>query len=123
MAKVKVIGNSLFVTSAVKLEDYERVSKFSPETMMLKDENGNQSFAVKVGTSSVCSYGVCFGEKTSEGLALARIDVGAGMTKTALAEVYAGVIANLNTVEEAVKTKAQAITENINKFAEEIEVG
>ena len=122
MAKVKVIGKSMFITSAVKLEDFERVSKFSPETLILNDKDGNQYFSVGTGKSEICKYGVRFGEKNSEGMALARIDVDIA-SKEALAEEYAGVVANLTTVEEAVKTKAQAITENINKFAEEIEVG
>ena len=65
MANIKVSGRTATIVSAYELADIEKLEKYRPEALALKDKDGNVTF--KVGTScvgSVSDYGIGFADET-----------------------------------------------------------
>lgn len=56
--KVKTIENMAVIALDCKVEDIEKVETYAPEAMILKDEDGNQTFKLIV---DCCPYGVNLG--------------------------------------------------------------
>ena len=65
MANITIAGRTATIVSAYTLEELEKVERYRPDALRLKDEDGETTFAI--GTScngSVGTYGISFAEET-----------------------------------------------------------
>ncbi len=68
MAKIKVLGDTIQITSALTAEQYERVKAFAPEALVIRDaDTGDEVFGITRGDSFYSKYGVCFCSVDNEG--------------------------------------------------------
>lgn len=71
--KIKIFGDALIITSALKEQEIKTVEKFCPEMLVLKetiDEKPQAIFALRLGTAgSFNKNGVIFDGKDQEGFA------------------------------------------------------
>lgn len=75
MAKIKVLGQAVVVTSSIKLEDIKKVKKYRPDALILKggEDGKEQIFALGVGEGSVNKYGASFNRETRDNDKLATM--------------------------------------------------
>ncbi len=119
MAKITVAGESVVVTSDVKLEDYKVVAKYRPEVLQLKGGEDNKEVVFAIGITSnprgsINQVGAEFGAEAHDGsgkatitLELPRVD---GDVKETVAEMIGAAILSLNKIEENIPS----IIEEIN---------
>ncbi len=111
MAKIKVVGNKMFVTSEVKTEDIKLLQKYRPDALSLFRDGTD---GVKVPEFTVCTtngngeigvHGAAFGATAMDGSGLAIIvkdlpaDVTPGNVAEKVADIVGVSILNLNKVE------------------------
>ena len=123
MAKVKVIGNAVVVTSAVKLEDLRKLRKYAPEALTLKDEEtGEPTFGVCTGPTGILNdVGAEFNGVSHDGQGLATITMSIDLgekedAKEVVAEVLGRPLMKLNALE----AKLPAVLSDLNLKAAEI---
>ncbi len=123
MAKIKVTGDTLMVISEIKHEEFVKAKKYNPEILKLKDEDGNEQFAVNYGNASIGEYGVTFSSVNAEGYLFTSGDAPVQgvhedleKEKEMVIEEYASVLCKLTMVEKQVKTAM----EDIQKFADAV---
>lgn len=123
MAKIKIIGSSVYVISKLKLEDIAKIGKFEPNTLVLT-ENEKPIFVIEktTGLAEVSEYGISFNECNSEGLAMVRIQLSEPPTKECIAEKLAGVMAKLSALEDILVNKVEEINARITELTNEIEI-
>lgn len=78
MAKIKIAGDAMVITSSKKLEDIKLLEKYSPRALrLIKDVDGEKeeifSVATTTGKGSISTYGACFGSAAHDGTGLATI--------------------------------------------------
>lgn len=95
---LKNFGVVVFNTKLTKIA-IEKLTKHNPDALKLKDEEGNDIFALAFGkTASISEYGVCFDKEDSEGKAL--ITLSGIMENKEIAEEYAKILINIKKIEE-----------------------
>ena len=123
MAKIKVLGDIIQITSAITEEQFERVKTFAPEAFIMKDaDTGEEIFGVSRGSAFYSKYGVCFCSVDSEGKLFMTTnnpvsdhsDRDAEMQE--ILKVFAPIMAKLNMIEENVLN----VTESLTEMEEEI---
>lgn len=67
MAKMKVMGDMIQLSTDLTKDEIERVKNFAPEALKLFDNEGNEIFGVGIGDASYSKYGICFCSETAEG--------------------------------------------------------
>jgi RecA-family ATPase len=67
MAKMKVMGDMIQLSTDLTKDELERVKNFAPEALKLFDHEGNEIFGVGIGDASYSKYGICFCSETAEG--------------------------------------------------------
>lgn len=111
MAKVQIAGNIASITMGVDAKVVDRVNKFVPDAMELRDEDGKQKFVLSLGKGdSFSTYGATFqsvSKATGKYSAAIRIENEVADPKAYVAEHYGTMIANLNAVEAQI-TEADA---------------
>lgn len=130
MAKIVIAGNSAVIVSSVKLNDYRKVLKYTPDSLTLyeDEEKKNPIFKVGVGTGvgKVSQYGVEFAaEPSSEGYATITVpfDKPADATAKDYAfDTYGNVITNLNKIEAAVPDALRITDEQKAAFESNVTV-
>lgn len=108
--KITVVGNALVVTSTLKFEDIEKVSKFKPEALILKNEKDVPIFAIGTTSESgsINSLGAIFDGATRDGEGLATITMAIPFEATndelkeTVAEEYSGAFASLKKLEASI---------------------
>jgi len=87
MAKIKICGDAVVVTSSLKLEDIKKVEKYRPEALCLKGGEDNKDILFILGTTagfgSINTMGAAFGREARDGSGCAQIT----MTTTAVEDV------------------------------------
>ena len=122
-AKINVVGSSAVVVSDVKLEDWKRIAKLAPESLVVYDEDDEPCFKVGVteGPGSITEYGVSFSASATgaEGKATVTtlLDPDAEDRLALVRETLGAALINLNEVEKEVPS----ILEEINKMEAEID--
>ena len=111
MAKITIAGEAVVVTSALKLEDFEKVQKYRPKALTLMGgEDGKEPvFCVSVGgvgSGCINEYGAEFVNATHDDEKLASITMvfaGKGGTdiKEAVADEIGPAVMQLNKLEAA----------------------
>lgn len=67
MAKLTLLGDALQIKSSITEDILEKVKRFSPKTLKLIDENGNEIFAIDKGNASTSPHGILFPSADPEG--------------------------------------------------------
>lgn len=127
MAKVKITGNAVVITSALLVTDIKKVAKFTKSGLTLKDDKGNDVFSIALGRdSSISKFGITYAGENSEGYAQATLlldeDIAANDRKESLLDEYAIEFANLNTLETFLRESIADINHTIAAVDDTIEV-
>jgi hypothetical protein len=128
MAKTKILGTAVTITSAIKVAVFKTLAKFKPAALKLTetvDGVKEEKFSVALGTNpSVTKYGIVFDSENTDGYAEVTLQIPASVTadkrKEYVADTYGYALLNLNQLEgqiaeEYAETEADfvAINENI----------
>ena len=124
--KTKLFMNEVVIVSEFTADDIERVKRFNPEDLELRDENGDTTFAVAYdgcvgGVSNVC---VILNETTVDGKAAVRVPVQGediDAQKKSFAEKYGRVLSKLEAVEVQMTFALANIEEEIDAAVNAIE--
>ena len=74
MSKIIIAGSAAVVTSAFKKADLEKLKKYAPDSLVLKDEKENPVFMVSVGSNgSMNAHGIVFDGVAPDGSGLATM--------------------------------------------------
>jgi hypothetical protein len=130
MAKINVFGDALIITSALKAEDIKMAAKFRPESLVLKDENGDPYFAIgtTTGAGSINGVGVSFGGVSRDGQGLATVTLGftgsndPEKIKDEIADKFGIALTRLNQIEAALPEVLADIAAQKAAVVEAIEV-
>lgn len=118
MAKLKISGNAIILTSDLKLETIKKMEKYNASALALFEENkdGEKCEIFKIGSgavSNVNKYGITFAETNKDGLAVATIllpeTVPNNAKKQFVKDVFGNTIFLLQDLEAAVKTSCEAL--------------
>lgn len=131
MAKTKIFGEAIVVTSAIKLEDLKKVERYSRDSLILKGgEDGKQPiFGVCVaqeGMGNISSISVSFAPTTrnAEGYATVTMTIpdGVANAKEWMVDKFGGALMNLAALEkelpavvEKIKADAKAVADSIEE--------
>lgn len=118
MAKIKVMGDFLQITSALPYAIIKRTKKYKPEALVLKDEEGEPIFAVDLGTSHWSKNGIVFSSIDYNGFAFTTTNNPVSgdhsdsreEEKKIILSFFAEVITKLNAVEAQIADCFQEIT-------------
>lgn len=127
MAKIKITGDAMVITSAKRLEDIKILEKYRPKALMLFSEDGKEAI-FKVGTTSgdgsIGAYGVGFNSASHDREKLATItkmipsDV--EDIKQYVEDTVGTAIINLNKVEENLDEALKEVADERAKIRENI---
>ena len=126
MANIKVSGRTATIVSAYTLADIEKLEKYRPEALALKDKDGNVTF--KVGTSfvgSVSDYGIGFGVGTfGNGKACVTVPGGEAYATAEefVLEEIGTTINKLNKVESQIAGALDEVEAEITAIKDAIEI-
>lgn len=121
MAKVTILGKAAVLTSSVKRDDLEKIQKYEPSMLALKNEKGQEYFAVGVnGEGHIGQYGVTFNDKDAKGYA--RITICGVASKQDFVDTFGKVLLNLNKLEEALGGRLEELNETMSTIENSIEV-
>lgn len=105
--KVTVNGNALVLTSDIKAKEIELLKKVNPSALKLKDEDGNDIFAIGLSANGgINKNGVSFDGKTRD--------------EDELATVTVNVPAGTKDVEQWVSDTVLPVWDNLTKISEQI---
>jgi hypothetical protein len=128
MAKLKIVGNAVVITSELTAEQLTTVKKFTKDGLKLKDEKGNEIFAIAFtpGRSSISEHGINYGEVNAEGFAQATLlldeSIKAEDRMNVVLDTYAIGIGNLKALETYIREAATSITKTVEDIKDSIEV-
>lgn len=126
---IKIVGDAAVLTSAVKMEDWEKVLKYRPEATTLKDEDGDTVFVVaaKDGVNGrIGKYGVIFDSTSRDADKLAQITklIPANVedVREWALETFADVKSNLDKIEGAIPTVLAEINAEHREFLDNLTI-
>lgn len=104
MATIKIVGKAVVLKSGIKLEDWQKVQKYQPNALVLKDAEGNETFRVAIGAGSgyVSKLGVSFSDETSDPNGMADVTLvyqSTLPTPENVMELFGNSILSLNHIE------------------------
>jgi hypothetical protein len=103
MSKIAIAGDRVVVTSSVTLENLKLVEKHRPDALRLKDDDGNTTFALGVGSNSINSNGVSYAKVTydEDGFATATTVIPEGVEdpKDYIVDTFGPTLEKLNQIE------------------------
>lgn len=110
MAKTKILGTAVTITSAIKVAVFKTLAKFKPAALKLTetvDGVKEEKFSVALGTSpSVTKYGIVFDSANTDGYAEVTLQIPASVTadkrKEYVADTYGYALLNLNQLESQI---------------------
>lgn len=116
---LKNYGVIVFNTKLTKVA-IEKLAKHIPDALKLKDEEGNDLFAIGFGANaSISNYGVNFNKVDSEGKAL--ITLGKTMENEEIAEEFAGILMKVKEIEVKAEAAYAALEEQLLEVTNSIE--
>lgn len=116
---LKNYGVIVFNTKLTKVA-IEKLARHIPDALKLKDEEGNDIFAIGFGANaSISNYGVNFNKVDSEGKAL--ITIGKTMENEEIAEEFAGILMRVKEVEVKAEAAYAALEEQLLEVTNSIE--
>ena len=126
MAKIKIIGDAMVVTSALKLEGLKKLDKFRAEALTIPDEEGNSIFAISIGKNANFSkYGATFTGENADGFATTTIALPTGIDnaekRTYVRDTYGEALLNLISFESIIEAEICQLTEELAEAEANIE--
>lgn len=130
MAKTKIFGDSVVITSSIKLADLKNVAKYAPKalTLMGGEDNKEELFKIMVGKSgagSINAWGASFAPATRdhEGKATITMMVPAAVEKAKewVVEEFGGALMNLAEVEKTLPAVIEKIAADKKAVEDSIE--
>lgn len=118
MAKLKISGNAIVLTSDLKLDTIKKMEKYNPDALVIFNEtkDGDREEVFKIGSgvvSGISKYGITFAETNKTGLAVATSllpeTVAVGDKKQFVKENFANTLFFLQDLEAAVKTSCEEL--------------
>lgn len=133
MANIKVLGNSLTITSNIKTEDIKKVMNVAPdfcqliETSELPPYHAEVIFAVGVteGAGSITDSGICFDSTDKNGnayLTLALTNRTEEMDEAYFAEQFMKPMVRLNDVELRIKEAIEYANKTIEAVTKDVKI-
>lgn len=129
--KITITADAYALTSDLAVKDIELLKKYNPDALKIKDEEGNEKFAVSYseGKPSIAAFGVTFGGKTRDEAGKATItgtipsDVRtAESAKEFVAEKFGAVVVYLKQLEASVPEAAKKIADERKALVDSITV-
>jgi hypothetical protein len=127
MAKVSISGRRMVIESVATIEELKSLERFNQDALILKDSDKRPIFVVGAGDRpSIGALGVQFAGNGYGTDAKATIEVdlpvaAAENPKQYIAENYGGVIRNLNTVEQNLKSAIETVAKEQEAIVASIE--
>ena len=115
---LKNYGVVVFNTELTK-EAILKLQKHNPDALKIKDDNGDEIFAISFNDASLSDYGICFDREDSDGKALLTIT--ATMTNEELAEEFASILMKAKMVETRALAAYTDLTNMLMEVANSIE--
>lgn len=132
MAKLTLSGNAITVTTKITSEDFFKIEKYSPESLTIRDDNGNPIFKIDfgdIGRGSINNYGIVFDSVNEEdNMYLSVIDEGGYSEYTTeekkeiVVKQYAAPLVKINQIEMFLEGVLETITKMEDEAAENIEI-
>lgn len=117
MAKIFIAGNVFVVQSSVQLEKLRLLEKYRPESLKLKDEDGNVVFVVGTGSGSINNIGVSFKDASHDEHKLACITLpvpfGTEDAKKYVADYVGLSFLNLQNIESRLEAALEDIEDDM----------
>ena len=130
MAKITVMGDAVIVTGGVKLEKLQKLAKFNPKSLRLKEvvegkATGNEVFAIATGnTPSFSKHGVVFSGSNAEGFPTATLAIPQGLDQAKKMEyvqdAFGYGLLTLNKLEAELDLAAAVIDADIKTIEENV---
>ncbi len=130
--RVAIIGGALALTSSLKVEDIGILTKYAPDALRVKDEEGNDVFAVTYneGNPSINNKGIVFSgtSLTGEGNATLTVNIdtegetGVEAIKDAVADIIAVPAKYLAEIEAAAPAVLADVAEKRAQLKNSIQV-
>lgn len=129
MANIKVLGNSLTITSEIKAENIRNTEKYAPDcTKLWNPANYNEEpvvdfmVAMTESIGSANNNGICFDSENTDGYAY--LTVGIDRTpetdEEAIIQKYAPMLVKLNSVERRIEAAMEEINKQIDAVRETV---
>lgn len=115
---LKNYGVVVFNTELTK-EAILKLQRHNPDALKMKNEAGDEVFAISFNDASLSEYGICFDREDSEGKALLTIT--ATMTNEELAEEFAAILMKAKMVETRALAAYTDLTNMLREVANSIE--
>lgn len=111
MAKIRILGEAIVVTSSLKLEDIKTVKKYSPnDLVILKDKE--PVFALGTNSEGISDMGISFCKADKDGFAtMTIVKRDQPDLKKFFLDEFGGAIAHLNALEEKLPASIEAIND------------
>lgn len=126
--KIKIIPDTgkYVINTNIAKEDFDLLKKYNPDALKIKDEEGNDVFAIGYteGKSNAASFGVTFGGVDRNGCLVANFDIPAGEDhlQEYVADAIGSVITNLAAIERSIPTTAATVKTNRADLIASIEI-
>lgn len=130
MAKTKIFGDSVVITSSIKLADLKNVAKYAPKALTLMGgEDGKEPIfcvnAGKTGTGALNAFGATFAPATRdhEGFATITMMIPAAVAKAKewVVEEFGGALMHLAEVEKQLPAVIEKIAADKKSVEDSIE--
>lgn len=124
MAKLKVLGDMIQIKTSLTESDFKKIKNYAPESLKVKDEDGNEVFGVSIGDAHWSKYGVAFCSKDAQGKLFTTINnpvtdhSDPEAEKAVLKEKFAQTVFYLEMIEEnfeKIKAELLAMEQNADR--------
>lgn len=108
MAKVRILGNAIYVTSAITLGDLLKLEKYNPKALLLYGGKEGEDLLYRVCTAKhagkIDKLGAIFDATKDEGnpASISIVYTGTGDIKTYVKDELGVALVNLNKIEAAI---------------------
>lgn len=121
--KIKVIENKILVESSVTVEEFEKVQRYAPEALIIRDDEGDEIFAVMIEEHSmVDDIGVAFNKHGNKLIAWLHMAKAEGPKKKYIEETYGMALSRLKEVEAKVAQCLNDVQAKISTVTDSIEI-
>lgn len=125
--KIKVLGTSFTLVSAIKCADLKKLEKYLPEDLILKDpETKEELFKVGTKSGNFTPYGVGFNAKNEEGFAQLTVPIPADIPAAKRSEFIASscgeTLIRLKQIEAQIALAVTALDLHLTSVAAKIDV-
>lgn len=129
MAKVNIFGDSIVITSGMKLNDVKKLKKYKPELLRLVDEDTKEEiFAISISNrASFTKFGASFTSQNNEGNATLTLPIPttcmtAEEKRQYVKDQFGYALLNLNLLEGFLAEEFDVLLDEFQKMDESISI-